>query len=505
MSEPRNDVSPAASVLLARGPGSQEVYLVRRADGLRFFGGFYAFPGGRACPQDADLLPAGTPLAAQRVAAVRELFEETGVLLAHRADGGFPASEELEQARRELLAERISFHALLARWQLSLKAEDLLPAANLVTPAFSPVRFDTAFFVAALPPGQAAEVWPGELSAGAWHSADALLRLWERGDVLVSPPTVSLLEAVRGRAIEELPQRIRSVLETIDAGAIHPIYFSPAVRMIPLHCHGLPPSTHTNAYLVGTGPVYLLDPGPTDPEEQRRLFAVLDEEAAVGRRLTAVVLTHRHPDHVGAAAACSRRYGVPVLGHPLTARALAGKVEVRGELGEGSRLDLGEAPAGGPWHLETMHLPGHAPDHLAFYEPRYRLLFAGDMISTLSSVVIAPPEGDLRVYLASLRRLLELPTRLLLPAHGSPTARPVQTINEALAHRAKREEQLVQALADGPRGVAEIAAGLYQGLPAVMIRFAELQVLAGLHKLRAEGRAEEIGGSDGSLWRRVGN
>ena len=500
--KPANDVNQAASVLLARGPGSDEVYLVRRAESLRFFGGFHAFPGGRVCLGDADLLPKDVPLASQRAAAIRELFEETGVLLARREDGSFPGAGELTEARRELLAERVAFPELLARLRLTIRADELTAAAELVTPSFSPVRFDTAFFVASLPPGQSAEVWPGELSAGEWQSADRILRTWERGESLVSPPTVSLLEAVRGRPIEELPDRIRPVLERIAAGAIHPIYFSPAVRMIPLHCHGLPPSTHTNAYLVGTGPVYLFDPGPTDPEEQQRLFDVLDEEEASGRRLTAVVLTHRHPDHVGAAAAVARHYGVPVLGHPETARALARKVEVRGELGEGSRLDLGEAPAGGRWHLEALHVPGHAPDHLAFYEPRYRLLFAGDMISTLSSIVIAPPEGDLVVYLASLRRLRELPTRLLLPAHGSPTARPAQAIDEALAHRARREEQLVQALSDRPLSLQELAAGFYKGLPAEMMRFAELQVLAGLQKLRGEGRAEEVAGTNGSGWRR---
>src|SRR5262249_7900974 len=118
-----------------------------------------------------------------------------------------------------------------------------------------------------------------------------------------------------------------------------------------------------------------------------------------------VVLTHHHPDHVGAAAACARKYGVPVWAHPWTAQALAGQVVVGRKVHEGDRLDLGTAPDGGPWHLEALHTPGHAPGHLAFYEGHYRLLFAGDLVSTLSSVVIAPPDGDLAVYLDSLRRL----------------------------------------------------------------------------------------------------
>src|SRR5262249_15889060 len=158
------------------------------------------------------------------------------------------------------------------------------------------------------------------------------------------------------------------------------------------------------------------DPGSSDPEELRRLFEVLDAQQERGRSLTAIVLTHHHPDHVGGVPACVQRYGLPVYAHSLTARALQGKLSVTREIQEADRLDLGEGPdQGGRWHLEALHTPGHAPGHLAFYEPRYRLLLAGDMVSTLSSIVIAPPDGDLTVYLNSLRRLVTYDCRLLLP------------------------------------------------------------------------------------------
>ncbi len=105
----------AATVLLARGPGSPEVYVVRRAETLRFMGGFQAFPGGRVLASDADLAGSTDPVAVQRVAAVRELFEETGVLLARRADGSFPGDADLAGPRRELLADSDAFAALLKR------------------------------------------------------------------------------------------------------------------------------------------------------------------------------------------------------------------------------------------------------------------------------------------------------------------------------------------------------------------------------------------------------
>src|SRR5436305_15253679 len=109
------------------------------------------------------------------------------------------------------------------------------------------------------------------------------------------------LEYLRGGAIDAAPARLVPVLRSLAEGALHPIWFAPGVLLIPLHTQALPPSTHTNAYLVGSGPRYLLDPGPADPAEQERLFGVVDADQNAGRRLTAIVLTHHHPDHIGAA------------------------------------------------------------------------------------------------------------------------------------------------------------------------------------------------------------
>jgi ribonuclease/clavin/mitogillin len=266
------------------------------------------------------------------------------------------------------------------------------------------------------------------------------------------------------------------------------------VQMIPLFTEGLPPSTHTNAYLVGSDPAYLIDPGTSDVEEQGRLF-----DSLFGRRLRGVVLTHHHPDHIGAVKVCAERYGVPILAHPLTARERHGRIDVHQFINDGDCLDLGTSPAGrGGWHLQAIHTPGHAAGHLAFWEPHYRLLFVGDMISTLSSVLIPPPpDGDLAVYLDSLRRLQTYPARLLLPAHGSPSARPAFVLEQTLSHRREREEQLLQVLEAGPKTVSELAMELYRGLPADLMRFAEMQIQAGLHKLQCEGQAVRV---DGNRW-----
>jgi glyoxylase-like metal-dependent hydrolase (beta-lactamase superfamily II)/8-oxo-dGTP pyrophosphatase MutT (NUDIX family) len=520
-------IPQAASVLLVRGHDPVEVFAVRRSESLRFFGGFVAFPGGKITPADAAVRiisedsepPRRTDLQSvppeqsygrtdcksvllQQVAAIRELFEETGILIARSADGTFPASSpEFDRHRHDLIEGLRSFDQSLTELGLVIRASDLAYLGRLVTPPFTATRFDTAFFLAQAPAGQRPEVWPGELQDGFWATPDALLQRWARGELMVSPPSVAILQTLRGRPLAEVAPRLGSLFQSLEDGKLHSIYFAPAVQLIPLRTQSLPPSTHTNAYLVGTGPTYLLDPGPSDPEEQAKLFEVLDEHAAAGRPLTAVVLTHHHPDHVGAVNACIRRFGVPTWAHPLTARALEGKIVVSRFIQGGDQLDLGTLPDGsGRWYLQALHTPGHAAGHLAFFEPHFGLLFAGDMISTQSSVVIAPPNGDLTEYLASLRRLQTLPIRQLLPAHGGATARARQVLEEALSHRAKREEMLLEALSKGPRTVSDLAREMYRGVPDELMRFANMQVQAGLIKLQREGRARTLGDGPEAEW-----
>jgi glyoxylase-like metal-dependent hydrolase (beta-lactamase superfamily II)/8-oxo-dGTP pyrophosphatase MutT (NUDIX family) len=504
-------ILPAATVLLVRGSDPFEIYVVQRADILRFFGGFYAFPGGKVSAGDADV-PVAIANGAEReriraVAAVRELFEETGVLIARYPDGTFPASyPDLDQQRRDLAVEGQAFAQFLARHHLAVRLNDLVPLGQLVTPPFAAVRFDTSFFLATCPPRQQPQVWPGELQEGRWTTPAAMLTQWERGDCLVSPPTVRILQTIRDVPLDQVPSRLAAMYRDIHERAIHPIYFAPDVQLIPLRSQALPPSTHTNAYLVGNGPMYVIDPGTPYMDEQQQLFGVLDERQAAGRHLTAVVLTHQHPDHVGAAVACAERYGVPIWAHSLTAQALAGKVPVARRLREGETLPLGRAADGfADWRLDALHTPGHAAGHLAFYDPHYRLLFAGDMVSTQTTVVIAPPGGDLAMYLQSLRRLGTYDVRLLLPAHGNPTARVQQTLEEILEHRRKREEALLAALSAVPRSEADLALELYKGVPDPLMKFAQLQVRSGLHKLRAEGRAQSIETSDEVCWRLGGS
>ena len=122
------------------------------------------------------------------------------------------------------------------------------------------------------------------------------------------------------------------------------------------------------------------------------------------------------------------------------------------------------------------------------------------MISTVTSIIIAPPEGNLTVYLESLKRLQSFHARLLLPSHGAPSARPAVTLADAIAHRMKRQEELLAALTEGPWTIPELAVQLYRGLPPALVHFAKLQLLAGLEKLQREGLVK---GAEKTQWSRI--
>jgi endoribonuclease LACTB2 len=149
---------------------------------------------------------------------------------------------------------------------------------------------------------------------------------------------------------------------------------------------------------------------------------------------------------------------------------------------------------GGRWRV--LHTPGHTAGHVVFHDQLSGALLAGDMVSTLSTIVIDPPEGNMAVYLASLERLRALGPRTLYPAHGGPALDGTAKLAEYAAHRAERETKVLAALSRAGT-LAEVTARAYDDTPAAVHPVAARSCLASLQKLEAEGRARR----DGDRWR----
>lgn len=474
---------PASSVILWRdGPEGREIFWVRRGAPLRFAAGFHAFPGGKVDGEDAHVPVRGETgeRAAALAAAARELFEETGVLV---AEGAASLSREVrDEARRALLGGDLDFQAFLSRQALELDAADFIPAGRWVTPAISPVRFDARTYLVRFPAGERAEVWPGELSGGEWITTGAALARWTSGEVLLHPPQLWPIQCLHRAAPPACLEAMRAP-PYVEGGIPRRVEFQEGVFHQPLRTPTLPPATHTACLVLSVeGGLAVVDPGSPYPEEQATLATLLDELAAEGRPPRQVWLTHAHPDHVGGVAWLRERYRVAVLAHADAARMLPASLGNVHHVADGALL-------GGRWR--ALHTPGHAHGHLAFRDERSGALLAGDMVSTLSTIVIDPPEGDMAVYLASLERLRSLEPRTLYPAHGAPAPDGVRTLDEYIAHRRARESKVLAALAAGGT-LSEVTARAYDDTPPAVYPIAERSCLASLEKLRAEGRATEI-------------
>lgn len=496
MNAPVTPVTPkdAAAMILLRDPDDPKVFWVKRARTLRFMGNFHAFPGGQRDAGDAEVPIENVPpsddafTAVMRVAAIRELFEETGVLIARGAER--LSAERRAELRDELAADRISFKDLLASEGLILDAGLLRETPRWVTPASSPRRYDTRFFSAWLPENQETEIIPGELEEGEWLRPAEAVQKWIDGDCLIVTPITTVMHAL-AESVPGFAERLLSVPQSERDHLESRVEFRKGFFLCALRTPTIPPATHTNCYLVGGDELVVIDPGSPYPDQQAVLDAAIERFLAEGRRMREIIITHLHPDHIGGVEHLARKFNLPVATHRLTAEAINGEVNVDRLIEDNDVIELSEQATGLTWRLRAMWTPGHARGHLSFYEERTGTLLTGDCVVGFGTVVIAPPEGNMSDYLASLNRYLELPKlTALMPGHGPVLADTRSKIEEYIAHRLAREEMIVNAMAAGARTPAEIVKAVYTDTPAAMHQLAELSVRAHLEKLIADGRVK---------------
>jgi glyoxylase-like metal-dependent hydrolase (beta-lactamase superfamily II) len=294
------------------------------------------------------------------------------------------------------------------------------------------------------------------------------------------------LKTLAGGLTEDLVERFLAVPQA-DREPVRRIEFLPGFVCFPVRTPTKPPATTTNCYVVGTRDFVLFDPGSPYEDEQAALAEYVDEMTAEGRTLREIILTHLHPDHVAGANALREHLGgrVPVAAHRLTAEPLAGKVHVDRFIEDGELFELDGDP---PLTLRAMHTPGHTRGHLSFYEERTGALLTGDNILGLGSVLIDPPEGDMRAYFATLERYRQLPhLTVLFGGHGPAVGSPRAKIDEYIRHRTEREQRILEAVGAGARTPAEIVARVYTDVHPKLHAMAERAVLAHLGKLEADG------------------
>ena len=247
---------------------------------------------------------------------------------------------------------------------------------------------------------------------------------------------------------------------------------------------GMMTGAGTNTYLVGTREVVVIDPGPDDESHVQAI------SSAGAGRISWILCTHTHSDHAPAAARLKALTGAKIaaMSAPLT--------------DHDCRLDPDRALAPDDLiqcegvSLRAVHTPGHASNHVCFLLSSNRMLFTGDHIMQGSTVVIWPPDGNMRAYLDSLRRLLALDIRVLAPGHGYLIESPHAEVERLIQHRLRREDKVRQAVlrAGEPATIEMLLPHAYDDVPKVLHEMAALSLRAHLIKLMEDG---EIGCSDG--------
>lgn len=265
---------------------------------------------------------------------------------------------------------------------------------------------------------------------------------------------------------------------------------APGVRR--LLCDNPGPFTFkgTVSYIVGRGDVAIVDPGPDDPRHVAALLGAVRNET-----VTHVFVTHTHADHSPAAAAVKAATGAVTLGEGphRPARPL--------HIGEAKRLEAsadqsfrpdhaladGETVSGTGFAIEAVATPGHTANHMAFALRGTDLLFSGDHVMGWNTSIIAPPDGAMSDYMASLDKLTRRPEQLYLPGHGGVIREAHGYVRQYIAHRHAREAAILGRLRDGEADVPELVRAIYVGLDPRLVGAAGLSVLAHLEDLVARG------------------
>lgn len=545
---------PAATVILARNVSDGiEVFMMERTTAVEFAKGMHVFPGGALDrtdhhPEIASLCVGLDDKAASEtlgieqgglaywIAAIRECFEESGLLLGYRGNDQLlqlasHEADRLAALRLEMAQSKLSFIDILLKEQVKAATDRIAYYSHWVTQAGRPRRYDTRFFVAQAPEGQTALEDNHETVGQIWVRPDQAIDLHRSGALNLMFPTIKTLESLAPfKYVEELleyarkprPKQMMAPVAGMDrTGVSHmlipgdfayaeikkldtdnqgvccsyiqpgqPVTIGQDVLRVTAANPGMMTGPGTNSYLIGNAEhgVAIIDPGPLLEEHIDALIA-----AAPGP-IRWILCTHTHLDHSPASAVLKQRtgaatYGMPPPPFPNQDQSFTPDHIVTHH----ERLNIAGTV------IRVVHTPGHASNQVCFLLESQNLLFTGDHIMQGSTVVISPPDGSMIEYLASLRLLLDEKIDYFAPGHGFLMDKPAENVDRILIHRQERENKVMAALrkAGQPATLELLVKLAYDDTPERLHTVAQKSLLAHLEKLRTEARAQ----LEGELWR----
>lgn len=243
----------------------------------------------------------------------------------------------------------------------------------------------------------------------------------------------------------------------------------------------------TGTYILGTGNVAVIDPGPAD---EAHIQALLD--ATAGETITHVLVTHTHMDHSPGCALLRRHSDAPTFAYGPHG---AGKAEEGVPVEEGGDMNFepdvrvtdGQVISGGDWSVECVYTPGHTSNHMCYALREAKALFTGDHVMGWSTSIISPPDGDMAAYMASLNKLLERDDALYWPTHGPSIDDPKTHVRAFIEHRQEREAQILACIDQNVELINDMVPQMYAGTPEFMYPAAARSVYAAIEYLLQRG------------------
>ena len=364
------------------------------------------------------------------------------------------------------------------------------------TPPFSPRRFQNYFFHVPLGKSLASPSFPpgrSEFDDFRWWSPDVLIEKWERNQIRIPPPIVTLIRDL-ANGISNSGDLLRTCdnLSSDPPSGDHRIEFAPGVEAFPLRTETIPPSTHTNCYIIGDlgGECVVVDPSSKTPDSLAILKKKIDHVTSMGSVIIATVFTHRHPDHVGNLDMISDVYDAPVWAGRETIESIPPEYPSK-ILREGDRIFLQGPSEISSW--EIIETPGHCPGHICLVGKSG--IVSGDNCVVIGTILVPSSEGDMTAYIDGLVRLNDLSPTMLFPGHGPPCTNPGKLLGKYIRHRTARHQKVFEAVSSGIGSLDGIAKYAYLDTPGASPMLCLDQTLSHLKALVSSGEVELSDGS----------
>jgi ribonuclease/clavin/mitogillin len=431
------------------------VYFIKRQNYLPIFPGYYATPGGKVDKTDKS------------EALVHSLWPSH-------------VNPQILHALIREVKEELNFNLEEAILKGDVLSIDDIGVA--ITPEFNPYRFKNYYFKITLTHAIDFEIDANEAEFGKWHSPHELLARYETGEVLAVPPAIVLLKTFANNLAHNTPIEMSLPHDPeTEVPMIESIF---GVRQFLPLSNTFPPANRTNAFIIGDEghPKLLIDPSPKDEHELVKFIRSIDK---IG--FDRIFLTHHHADHFQYARELAFKYKVGIDLSKDTFNRIGEEYFKDIQITFRKEGDVVTKSLGSD--VVVFEVPGHDEGQLALAPNSMNWFLAGDLIQTIGTVAILVPEGNMKKYFETLKKVIAMKPKNIIPSHGIIVG-GTHKLEETLKHRQMREDQVINLINQG-KNLDEMVASIYVGLEEGLIPYAKRTIEAHLEKIRDDQKDDQ--------------